>query len=45
MGHLVVSRAMETAIEIARVSGIGWVGMQMSNHAGAATAPKVDFSK
>jgi LDH2 family malate/lactate/ureidoglycolate dehydrogenase len=36
MGHLVVSRAMETAIELARDSGIGWVGMQMSNHAGAA---------
>ncbi len=36
MGHLVVSRAMETAIEIARDNGIGWVGMQMSNHAGAA---------
>src|ERR1041385_3402742 len=36
MGHLVVSCAMATAIEIARASGIGWVGMQMSNHAGAA---------
>jgi len=36
MGHLVVSRAMETAIDIARENGIGWVGMRMSNHAGAA---------
>ena len=36
MGHLVVARAAETAIEMARASGIAWVGMRMSNHAGAA---------
>jgi L-2-hydroxycarboxylate dehydrogenase (NAD+) len=36
MGHLVVSRAAETAIEIARDNGVGWVGIRMSNHAGAA---------
>jgi L-2-hydroxycarboxylate dehydrogenase (NAD+) len=36
MGHLVVSRAMDTAIELARENGVAWVGMQMSNHAGAA---------
>jgi L-2-hydroxycarboxylate dehydrogenase (NAD+) len=36
MGRLVVSRAMETAIDIARENGIGWVGMSKSNHAGAA---------
>jgi LDH2 family malate/lactate/ureidoglycolate dehydrogenase len=36
MGHLVVSRACETAIEMARECGIAWVGMRMSNHAGAA---------
>ena len=36
MGHLVVARAAETAIELARASGIGWVGVRMSNHAGAA---------
>ena len=36
MGHLVVSRAMETAIDIAKENGVGWVGMRMSNHAGAA---------
>jgi L-2-hydroxycarboxylate dehydrogenase (NAD+) len=36
MGHLVVARAAETAIELARESGIGWVGVRMSNHAGSA---------
>ncbi len=36
MGHLVVSRACETAIEMARESGVAWVGMRKSNHAGAA---------
>lgn len=36
MGHLVVAQAMDTAIELARDAGIGWVGMRHSNHAGAA---------
>jgi LDH2 family malate/lactate/ureidoglycolate dehydrogenase len=36
MGHLVVSRAMESAIEMAREAGVAWVGIRMSNHAGAA---------
>jgi len=36
MGHLVVARAAETAIELARECGVAWVGMRMSNHAGAA---------
>ena len=36
MGHLVVARAAETAIELARENGVGWVGVRMSNHAGAA---------
>jgi L-2-hydroxycarboxylate dehydrogenase (NAD+) len=36
MGHLVVARAAETAIALARDNGIGWVGVRMSNHAGAA---------
>ena len=36
MGHLVVSRAAETAIELARESGVAWVGCRMSGHAGAA---------
>jgi LDH2 family malate/lactate/ureidoglycolate dehydrogenase len=36
MGHLVVSRAAETAIELARENGVAWVGCRMSGHAGAA---------
>jgi LDH2 family malate/lactate/ureidoglycolate dehydrogenase len=36
MGHLVMAMAAETAIAIARESGIGWVGARRSNHAGAA---------
>jgi L-2-hydroxycarboxylate dehydrogenase (NAD+) len=37
MGHLVVKRATEIAIEKARQHGIGWVGCKMSNHAGPAS--------
>ncbi len=36
MGHLVVNRATETAIALAREAGIGWVGIRRSNHAGTA---------
>src|SRR5882757_5343063 len=36
MGHLVMARAAETAIELARDAGMGWVGARRSNHAGAA---------
>jgi L-2-hydroxycarboxylate dehydrogenase (NAD+) len=36
MGHLVMARAAETAIELAREAGMGWVGVRGSNHAGAA---------
>ena len=36
MGHLVMARAAETAIELARDAGIGWVGARGSNHAGSA---------
>ncbi|MGH3429016.1 MAG: Ldh family oxidoreductase [Mycobacteriales bacterium] len=36
MGHLVMTFAAETAVEIARQSGVGWVGARRSNHAGAA---------
>jgi L-2-hydroxycarboxylate dehydrogenase (NAD+) len=36
MGHLVIARAAETAIELARECGVAWVGARMSNHAGAA---------
>ncbi len=37
MGHLVMARAAEIAIEKARVCGIGWVGSRLSNHAGPAS--------
>ena len=37
MGHLVMSRAAEIAIEKASVTGIGWVNSQYSNHAGPAS--------
>jgi L-2-hydroxycarboxylate dehydrogenase (NAD+) len=36
MGHLVMARAAETAIELAQATGIAWVGARRSNHAGAA---------
>ena len=36
MGHLVMSRAAEIAIEKARTAGIAWVGARNSNHAGPA---------
>lgn len=36
MGHLVMSRAAEIAVEKARVSGVAWVGARNSNHAGPA---------
>src|SRR5262249_52358800 len=36
MGHLVMARAAETAISLARDVGIAWVGARRSNHAGAA---------
>jgi len=37
MGHLVMKRASEIAIEKARTCGIGWVSAQFSNHAGPAS--------
>ncbi len=37
MGHLVVSRAVEVAVEKARVAGVAWVGTRASNHAGPAS--------
>ncbi len=37
MGHLVMKRAAEIAIEKARSCGIAWVGSRMSNHAGPAS--------
>jgi LDH2 family malate/lactate/ureidoglycolate dehydrogenase len=36
MGHLVMSRATETAIDMARENGVAWVGVRRSNHAGPA---------
>lgn len=36
MGHLVLSRAAEIAIAKADRSGVGWVGVRGSNHAGPA---------
>ncbi len=37
MGHLVVSRAVDIAIEKARSVGVAWVGTRHSNHAGPAS--------
>ena len=37
MGHLVVSRAVDIAIEKARACGVAWVGTRYSNHAGPAS--------
>jgi len=37
MGHLVMKRAADLAIEKARTTGIAWVGSQWSNHAGPAS--------
>jgi LDH2 family malate/lactate/ureidoglycolate dehydrogenase len=36
MGHLVMSRAAEEAITLAREAGAAWVGVRRSNHAGPA---------
>jgi LDH2 family malate/lactate/ureidoglycolate dehydrogenase len=35
MGHLVMSKAGETAIEIAKETGVAWIGARRSNHAGS----------
>ena len=37
MGHLVMKRAAQVAIEKARTCGIAWVGARLSNHAGPAS--------
>jgi L-2-hydroxycarboxylate dehydrogenase (NAD+) len=36
LGSLVVARAVEEAIALARDNGVGWVGVRCGNHAGAA---------
>jgi L-2-hydroxycarboxylate dehydrogenase (NAD+) len=35
LGHVVMTYAANLAIELARASGVGWVGARRSNHAGA----------
>ena len=37
MGHLVMAKAAQIAIEKAKVTGVAWVGARMSNHAGPAS--------
>ena len=37
MGHLVMTRAAEVALELANNTGVAWVGTFHSNHAGAAS--------
>jgi LDH2 family malate/lactate/ureidoglycolate dehydrogenase len=37
LGHLVMDRATELAIEKARTAGSAWIGVRGSNHAGAAS--------
>ena len=37
MGHLVMRRAAQMAVDKARSTGIAWVGSQFSNHAGPAS--------
>jgi LDH2 family malate/lactate/ureidoglycolate dehydrogenase len=37
MGHLVMQRAAEMAVQKASACGIGWVGSRFSNHAGPAS--------
>jgi LDH2 family malate/lactate/ureidoglycolate dehydrogenase len=36
MGHLVMAQAADTAVALARETGVAWVGARRSNHAGAA---------
>ena len=37
MGHLVMTFAANLAVELARASGVGWVGVRRSNHSGAGS--------
>ncbi|HWP13195.1 MAG TPA: Ldh family oxidoreductase [Ramlibacter sp.] len=37
MGHLVMQRAAQIAVEKARNTGVAWVGSRLSNHAGPAS--------
>jgi LDH2 family malate/lactate/ureidoglycolate dehydrogenase len=35
IGHVVMTHAADLAVDLARASGVGWVGARRSNHAGA----------
>jgi LDH2 family malate/lactate/ureidoglycolate dehydrogenase len=37
IGHLVMTYAANLAVELARASGVGWVGVRRSNHSGAGS--------
>jgi L-2-hydroxycarboxylate dehydrogenase (NAD+) len=37
MGHLVMTYAANLAVDLARASGVGWVGVRRSNHSGAGS--------
>jgi L-2-hydroxycarboxylate dehydrogenase (NAD+) len=36
MGHLVMARAADEAVALARETGVAWIGVRRSNHAGSA---------
>lgn len=36
MGHLIMTKAVDTAVDIAAETGVAWVGVRRSNHAGPA---------
>jgi LDH2 family malate/lactate/ureidoglycolate dehydrogenase len=36
MGHLIMTKAVDTAVDIAEETGVAWVGVRRSNHAGPA---------
>src|SRR5262249_62034964 len=36
LGHLVMAKAADTAVALARETGVAWVGTRNSNHAGCA---------
>ena len=43
--HLVVTKAVDLAIEKARHTGVAWVSTRMSNHAGPASLEGLPFGK
>ncbi len=36
MGHLIMTKAVDTAVDLAEETGVAWVGVRRSNHAGPA---------